>query len=205
MPHEDTFAFLTRYISIAPETFSRLVNYHDLLIKWQAKINLISNDSIQDIWKRHFLDSLQLLPLIPRTSYPIIDFGTGAGFPGMALAIAGISPMHLVESDSKKIAFLKEVARITSSNAFIHHSRIEVYKIPHTAVIMARAVADLNDLLSYAEPNVSRETICLFPKGKNYATEIADAEKLWQFDCNVIKSVTDNDGVILQLSHIQRR
>lgn len=205
MRHEDAFQLLTRHVNITPDVFSRLILYHDLLLKWQAKINLVSNDSIQDIWKRHFLDSLQLLPLIPGTGNSIIDFGSGAGFPGMSLAISGVANIHLVESDSKKISFLKEVAMATSTNVSIHHSRIETYKIPHVGVITARAVAELKELFSYAEPNVSRETICLFPKGKNYAKEITDAEKTWAFDVSPVPSVTDSEGMILRISNLERR
>lgn len=205
MPPEDGLQLLNRYVNITPEVFSRLTLYHALLIKWQVKINLIANDSLQDVWKRHFLDSLQLLPLMPSGGKPVIDMGSGAGFPGMALAIAGIPNVHLIESDAKKIVFLKEVARITSTDIFIHHSRIEDCKIPDAAVIIARALAPLPELLTYASGNVSRETICFFPKGKNYAKEISDAQKGRVFDHALIQSVSDNEGVILRISNLRRR
>ena len=92
-------------LKVSHETLDRLKTYHDLLYKWQKKINLISNDTADHIWERHILDSLQLLKHIVNLDSTIMDIGTGAGFPGMALAMAGCSDVHLVESDGKKIAF----------------------------------------------------------------------------------------------------
>lgn len=205
MPHEDGYKLLNRYFNVSRETFSRFCLYHDLLVKWQAKINLIGKDTIPEIWRRHFLDSLQIASLIPGSKNLIVDFGSGAGFPGMVVAMTGRKNIHLVESDGKKCEFLKEAARITETEVFIHRDRIENCKFSEAAVITARAVADLEQLLSYASSHVSRETICLFPKGKNYAKEVEDAKKGWEFDCSVIPSLTGNEGVILKISNLTRR
>ena len=204
MPPEP-FLLLNKHHPVSRETFDRLKNYHDLLIKWQARINLVSKDSLDNIWQRHFLDSLQLIKMIslPDT-VKIMDMGSGAGFPGMVLAIAGIKNMHLVESDGKKVAFLKEVARITHTDVSVHQERAEKNSLDKMNVIIARALSNVATLLSYAESNVSHETICLFPKGKNYAMELEDAKKEWSFDCEVIPSVTDSQGVILKLSNLKR-
>lgn len=205
MPHEDAFHLLNHCINISKPVFARLVTYHDLLLKWQKKINLISSDSLQDVWKRHFLDSLQLMKFIPEESTVIIDIGSGAGFPGMALAIAGVRNIHLVESDGKKISFLQEIKRSTGTEVELHHDRIEKISLGKADIILARACSDLDQLLGYASPHVSHETICLFPKGKNYAKELEDAKRDWSFDYKVIPSVTDNQAVILILSSIERR
>lgn len=202
---EGVFEYLNRHVSVSRETFERLMSYHNLLQKWQPRINLISNDTLANAWQRHFLDSLQLKKHIRQKNAAIIDMGSGAGFPGMVLAIAGISPIHLVESDAKKISFLKEVARITHTSVFIHHGRIETVSLPKPHLIMARALAPLEKLLHLSASRISHETICLFPKGKNYSTELKDAKKNWLFEETVFPSVTDPQGVVLMVSNIRRR
>lgn len=205
MPPDDGFEFLNRHVEVSRETFSKFLLYKDLLLKWQAKINLVGDDTIADLWGRHFLDSIQLMPLLPKTKKPIVDFGTGAGFPGMVLAIMGIPNIHLIESDQKKISFLKEAARITQADVKIHSGRVENTKIHEAGVVTARALAPLSQLLEYTFPHVSHETICLFPKGKNWDMEIKDAQTKWQFDYQTTPSITDPNAIILSISHLERK
>ncbi len=202
----DKIAFddLNRHVPVSRETFDRLSLYHDLLLKWQAKINLISSDTIANAWHRHFLDALQIFPLID-IEKKIVDLGSGGGFPGMVLAIAGAKHMHLVESDTKKILFLREVARITNTAVSLHHGRIEETLTTHADIITSRACSPLESLLSLASGYVSHETICLFHKGKNFAKELEDAKLHWHFSCDVIPSVTDSQSAILRLTSIQKR
>lgn len=201
----EIFESLTQHITITEEHKQRLMLYHDLLIKWQSRINLVGPDTITDLWKRHFLDSLQLVPHLQDVSHGTIDFGTGAGFPGMVLAICGVNDIHLAESDAKKISFLHEVARITETSVSIHHTRIEDLPSRKFSVILSRALTNLDSLLHYSFPFVSHETFCLFPKGKNYATELEDAKKNWNFHFNLIPSVTDDQGVIIKLFDLEKR
>jgi 16S rRNA (guanine527-N7)-methyltransferase len=200
---DDPYTLLNSHVPVSRETVHRLSLYHDLLIKWQSKTNLVSDDSLANAWRRHFLDSLQLLPQLPSLSSIIIDLGSGAGFPGMVLAIAGGSNVHLIESDTKKISFLQEVARVTQTKVHLHHQRIEQVSGLAGDVIVARGCSDLNQLLSYASTFVSHGTICLFHKGKNYSNDISDAKKYWQFDHVIIPSVTDQQGVIIKISHME--
>jgi 16S rRNA (guanine527-N7)-methyltransferase len=201
----DPFELLNEHFSVSRETFSRLKIYHDVLLKWQTKINLVSNDSLPDIWVRHFLDSLQLATFIPDKGQPILDFGSGSGFPGMVLAISGIKNITLIESDRKKISFLQEVARLTSTEVKIICDRAENLVIKNCGVITARAVSELSNLFQTIFQNVSHETICLFPKGKNYAKEIEGAKKEWLFNCDILPSVTDANAVLLRVSNLERR
>jgi len=201
----DPFSLLNDHLHVSRETFERLKIYHDLLLKWQAKINLVSNDSVSDIWHRHFLDSLQLKKHLPKNEKAIIDIGSGAGFPGMVLSIIGVPHIQLVESDGKKTSFLHEVSRLTGAIVTIYQGRAEDIFIENAGVIIARAVAELKSLLLLTAPHVSHETICLFPKGKNYAKEIEDAKKEWLFDYEVLPSITDKQGVILRLSNLKRQ
>jgi len=202
---DNIFDFLNQHIIVSRETFERLKIYHDLLLKWQSKINLISNDTVSNVWNRHFLDSLQITQYIPNYNNVIMDIGTGAGFPGMVIAICGYNNVHLVESDTKKISFLREVSRVTNTPVFIHHVRIEEVVIDNTQIILSRACSNLNQLINLASKNVSRETFFLFHKGKNYSNEIEDAKKSWLFDEVIFPSITDPNGVIVKLSNIRRR
>jgi 16S rRNA (guanine527-N7)-methyltransferase len=201
----DPYELLNECFFVSHETFARLKIYHDLLLKWQAKINLISDDTVPTIWSRHFLDSIQLAKFIPGDEREILDVGSGAGFPGMVLSICGIKNISLIESDAKKISFLNEVARLTSTDTKIIHDRAENIFMEDVGVIMARALSELRNLFETSSQNVSHETICLFPKGKNYAMEIEDAKKEWQFNYDIFPSVTDANAVILRVSNLQRR
>ncbi len=202
---KDPFEFLNSHISVSHETFERLKLYHDLLLKWQKKINLISNDTISCTWNRHFLDSLQLVKYIDDKEKNIVDLGAGAGFPSMVLAIMGYKNIHLIESDSRKVAFLREVLRITESKASIYNCRIEDNPVvDNIDIFVSRACAPLNKLLELSQKRISRGTICLFHKGKNYSIENQDALKNWQYDLVVTPSIVDSQSVILKLSNIRK-
>ncbi len=229
---KNAFELLNEHILISRETFERLSLYHDLLIKWQSKINLVSNDSLKDIWRRHFLDSLQLIPYIDDKEKTIVDLGSGAGFPAMALAIAGYKNIHLIESDVRKISFLREVARVTNANVTLHNCRIEEWSscgvqststgsnmtvrdpalafAPQDDIIFtSRACASLDKLLHLIYNKVSYETICLFHKGKNYSIEDAEASVNWQYDTEISQTIVDSgseaSGVIMRISNIKKR
>jgi 16S rRNA (guanine527-N7)-methyltransferase len=143
-----------------------------------------------------------LIPLITKHERPIIDLGSGAGFPGLVTSIALDTEVHLIESDMKKSIFLREVARLTNSKAVVHNCRIESQPIEKAGIILSRACSSLAELLHLVENFVSRETICLFHKGKNYAMEIEEAGKKWQFNHMIYPSITDSQSAIVQLSHI---
>lgn len=192
-----------RDFSVSRETFEKLSIYHDQLIKWQKSINLVGPSTLDNIWERHFKDSIQLLPLIKNDNSIKIDLGSGAGFPGLLLAICGIANIQLIESDGKKIVFMKEVARLTETKIEMHQSRIESVSLPTASYIFSRALADVSSLLRLSTKFVSHGTICLFHKGKNWANEIEDAKKNFEFSYEALPSVTDSEGVILKLSDIQ--
>ncbi len=202
---KDSFALLNNHFEVSCETFERLKLYHDLLLKWQKRINLISNDTVGEAWSRHFLDSFQLAKYIEDKTKLIVDLGAGAGFPSMVLGIIGYKNIHLIESDNRKAVFLKEVARISKTSVFIHNCRIEDNQITDNVdIFVSRACASLDKLLHLSQKRISRETICLFHKGKNYSIEHEDALKNWQYDLDVMPSIVDSQSVILQLSNIRK-
>jgi 16S rRNA (guanine527-N7)-methyltransferase len=193
--------------NVSRETFSRLETYEALLRKWQAKINLVAKDSLEDLWRRHFLDSAQLLPLLPPGNDPITDLGSGAGFPGLVLAVMTERQVHLIDSDQRKGAFLIECARQTGvlDRVKVHTTRIEAASAWKAPIVTARALASLDQLLAWAEPFLTPESICLFLKGARAQDELTAAEAFWNMSTTRHRSLTDPSGVILKLSNIERR
>lgn len=189
---------------VSRETTDRLEIYSSILIEWSARINLVSQPTLADLWQRHFLDSAQLLRILPRNAKSLIDLGSGAGFPGLVLAILGVPGVELVESDARKCAFLREAARVTGAAVTIHNQRIEVV-LPHAVdVVTARGCAPLDRLLPLAERFISPSTTCLFLKGAQAAEELTVAGKAWTMAVTRHPSRTDPSGVILSLQQVVR-
>lgn len=201
--------FMDTY-NVSRETFERLKTYEASLREWQKKFNLVSNASLEDAWNRHFLDSVQLFKYIPVSAKNIVDFGSGAGFPGMVLAIIAAEKtpylnFFLIESIAKKTLYLNEVKNLTGiNNVKIINDRIENVKIPSVDVITSRAMCSLKELLSYAARFSSKNTLCIFPKGKKYKEEIAEAQKSWTFNYEVAPSEQSNEGAILLITEIKK-
>ena len=188
---------------VSRETRDRLEVYADLLIRWTQKINLVAKTTIPDLWTRHFLDSAQLAPLI--TEHPrIVDVGTGAGFPGLVLAIMDIGAVTLVESDKRKATFLREVARRTQTEVKIIADRVESVR-EHADIITARAFAPLPRLLDLTQNLVDNETRYLLLKGQDIDEELTQATTSWNMTVERRPSRTNPRGVILQLTQVQRR
>lgn len=184
---------------VSRETLERLEIYAALLIQWQSRINLVGRSTIDDLWHRHMLDSAQLLPLLPDRVRVLVDLGSGAGFPGLVLAVLGVPEVHLVESDSRKAAFLREVSRETATPVILHAERIErVPPFPADA-ITARALAPLAVLLPLAARFAAPHTVCLFPKGQDIARELTAASKNKRLRIDAIPSITDPSATILRI------
>jgi len=191
-------------IPVSRETLARLTAYVDLLTKWNQRINLIGPQTIADIWRRHILDSAQLIRFLPQERGTLVDIGTGAGLPGMVLAILGLSDIHLVESDARKAAFLMEASRVTGAKVHIHISRIESIAAIPAAHVVSRALAPLSLLLGYAERFLKPGASCYFHKGSHWSDELADARQTWHFTPTIHQSLSDPLGVVLQLESIAR-
>ncbi len=189
---------------VSRETLERLRLYADLLVKWQARINLVGPDTLPDQWSRHFLDSAQLFPLIPASARRLVDLGSGAGFPGLVLAVMGAPDVHLVESDARKCAFLREVARVTDTPVTILNKRIEQVPGLKADVVTARALAPLEKLLVWAEPHLAPGGCCLFLKGRGAEDELTATAKEWNITPRRVPSVTDPAGLVLQLEEVRR-
>jgi len=193
-----------RELGVARETVSRLSTYVDLLCKTNEQLNLVSASTLPQVWRRHILDSAQLLELIPDTAKTIVDLGSGAGFPGLVLAIMlsdrpGLK-VHLVESIQKKCRFLEEVAATTGAPVQVQCTRAEALPDLRADVITARAVAPLDKLLGMAWPFFGPGTVGLFLKGKSVADELTLATKSWKLDSTPVPSRSDPSGTVLRVT-----
>jgi 16S rRNA (guanine527-N7)-methyltransferase len=192
-----------RATGVSRETIARLQAHLDLLQRWQRRINLVGERTLEDPWRRHILDSAQLLPLLPGGRPQVLDVGSGAGYPGLVLAILGVENVTLVDSDKRKCAFLREAARLTGARVAIHSERIESLagRIPQHNVITARAVAPLPLLLNRIKLFIKPNLVCLFLKGRRVEEELTAIQGAWQFKIERIPSVTNSSGTIVRLTN----
>jgi 16S rRNA (guanine527-N7)-methyltransferase len=187
--------------AVSRETLERLQTYLALLARWQKKINLVGPSTLADPWRRHVLDSAQLLPHIAPGS-TLVDLGSGAGFPGLVLAIMAQLDVHLVESDLRKTVFLQEAARLTGTTVEIHNQRIESLPALTADVITARALAPLPLLCKLAQPLCHAETVCLFLKGRSAQEELTETQKQTTLQATLIASQTDSEGVLIKVRNL---
>lgn len=193
---------------VSRETLSRLDTLVTELARWQTIKNLVGPATLQEVWTRHIADSLQLLALAPNAR-TWLDLGSGAGFPGLVLAIAGSgTEVHLVESNSRKCAFIRQVARLTGAPARVHETRLEAV-VPdfqgRVDVVSARALAALPQLLAWTQPLLTTGTTGLFPKGREALAELTEARKSWTFQEEMIPSRTDSEARILRITQLESR
>jgi len=191
-------------IPVSRETLARLEAYAELLTRWSARINLIGRDTIADLWRRHILDSAQLRAFVPDRARNMIDLGSGAGLPGLVLAILGVPGVELLEADSRKCAFLREAARITEALVTLRPCRIEAVSPHPVDFVTARACAPLDRLLGLAEPFLAPDSECLFLKGERVVEELTLARKRWTMTPSLHQSRSDPRGVVLRLQQVAR-
>ena len=190
-------------LGVSRETLDRLQTYLDLLARWQQRINLVGPSTLEDPWRRHIVDCGQLWRLWPENARSFVDLGSGAGLPGLVLAIMGAPEVHLVESDQRKAAFLREAARACGVAATIHAGRAETVPPLAADVVTARALAPLPELLRLADRHVHAGTTCLFLKGRTVASELTRAREVWTMRAASVGSLSDPEGQILLISEIR--
>jgi 16S rRNA (guanine527-N7)-methyltransferase len=194
--------------NVSRETLGRLRRYAETLGKWQRSINLVAAESLSDLWRRHMLDSGQLLQHVPAGAESLADMGSGAGFPGLVLAILGFPHVHLIEADTRKCVFLAEAVRAVGltpgKNLTIHRARLEDLADLKVDVVTARACAPLAQLLAYAKPFLKPESVCIFLKGARTEEELTEAAKTWRMGVERIPSLSDPSGTILRMRQVAR-
>jgi 16S rRNA (guanine527-N7)-methyltransferase len=198
---------------VSREITEKLEIYAALLRQWQKTINLVAPSTLGDVWHRHFADSAQLMAFATPGEGRWLDVGSGAGFPGMVLAIlrSEISPARstLIESDTRKAAFLAEVGRKTGVAVDILPTRIEItstrVKVDEVQCVTARALAPLPRLLGLVLPYYSERTIGMFLKGREVAAEIEEARKSWDFSVDLKPSLTDPEGRVALIGELRAK
>ena len=191
--------------AVSRETVEMLEAYAALLTDWNSRHNLVSENTLPDIWHRHMLDSAQLEPLIPAKAQTLADLGSGAGFPGLVLAILRRDSLKvtLFEATKKKADFLSAVTETLSLPVTVVTERIEAVPPQIFHAVTARAFAPLNALLTAAHKFVGPRTICLFLKGQKLELELTEAAKTWKMVTQKHPSKTHPLGVILEIRDLQ--
>ena len=189
-----------RELSVSRETLARLAAYIALLADWSTRHNLVSARSLEDVWRRHVLDSAQLARFVPAGAESLIDLGSGAGFPGLVLAtLRRDVAVTLVEATAKKCRFLAEANACLRTGARIVNQRIEDIARAPFDVVTARACAPLPRLAAYAQRFVGPNTVCLFLKGQNVGGELTEARNSWRMSVQTHSSLSDPTGIVLEI------
>ncbi len=192
---------VARLLNVSRETIDKFRVYLTLLEKWQARINLVANSTLAEAWQRHILDSGQLAAFYPPQTKNIMDVGSGAGFPGLVLAIMGGVTVDLVESDQRKAVFLSTVIRELDLPAKVHNQRIETLPQLFPDVITARALAPVPKLLKLIENQLSPKSVCLFLKGAAVQDELTNLQTYSTMDATTHPSLSGPTGVVLELKN----
>ena len=200
MARPDLTADRARALALVPvsrETVARLDRFAALLLDWHGRMNLIAASTVPTLWTRHIADSLQLLAIAPKAR-KWADLGSGGGFPGLPIACALVeqnsAEIHLIESNKKKAAFLREAVRVTGAPAVVHAERVADFAREFRGeldTVTARALAPLPELLSIAYPLLKRGALGLFPKGQDVEAELTQATKCWTIQASLVPSRTD--------------
>ena len=188
-------------LNVSRETIEKFRSYLTLLEKCQRRINLVSHSTLVDAWQRHILDSGQLAAHYPPQTSHILDVGSGAGFPGLVLAIMGGVTVDLVESDQRKAVFLSTVIRELGLPAKVHNQRIEIMPNLNPDVITARALAPVPKLLNLIKTQISPECICLFLKGASVEDELTNLQSYSTMVATTHPSLSGATGVVLELKN----
>jgi len=194
---------------VSRETMDRLEKFEQVLLKWNPRINLVSKNSLPDLWQRHIADSVQIYDCVDEIGENWLDVGSGGGFPGLVVAIlaAERSPktkITLIESDQRKSVFLRTAARECGVSVSVLSERIEQVKPFGAQILSARALAELDTLLGFSERHLTADGVALFPKGASWEKEMDAAMKKWRFDVETIASLTETEAVILKIKGITR-
>jgi 16S rRNA (guanine527-N7)-methyltransferase len=209
MKNNFTSLDLQKALSISDSVMEKMRVYVTMLEQWNTRMNLVSASTMDNVWHRHVYDSAQIIQQIPKNAQTLADLGSGAGFPGMIIAMMTGLQVTLIERDTKKAEFLREVALNTDTDVEVLQQTIEEIKGRTFDVITSRALAELSLLFRLAQSLSKPSTTCLFLKGKMLDQELTKAQKEWGkhkllMDIKRVPSVTSDEGTILCLSQIRK-
>ena len=197
-------------LNVSRETLNGFYEYESLLSKWNEKINLVSKNTLMDIWERHFLDSGQIIKHVEASEKRWVDVGSGAGFPGLVVALLLRDrkidcDLVLVEKNPKKVFFLNEVIRKLNLGVEVVNDNIGTLEPLNADILTARAFSELNNLIELAFRHRKKEGICLFLKGENYRIELDKTLNYWFFDYDIVDSLSSSSGKIIRVKKIFKR
>ena len=192
-------SYLQETHNVSRETCEKLQIYADLLVKWQRSINLVSAKTLSDLWERHILDSAQLLTYLPKSPSRILDLGSGAGLPAVILAILSDHQIEMVESDSRKCAFLQTALQQTGTKALIHNERLETLGFRDADIITARAFAPLDRMLDWTQTQHKAGQIFWLLKGRGVNEELTKTARSQTVKTEQFASLASGEGVVLHL------
>ncbi len=196
-------------MNVSRETISRLERFEEILLKWNPRINLVSKASLENLWHRHIVDSVQVFTSVKDPGDSWVDIGSGGGFPGIVVAIMAAeyfpkTKVTLIESDQRKSAFLRTAARECGVPVTVLSQRIEQATPQNAHILSARALAELDTLLEFSEQHLAKDGLAVFPKGANWKKEVDKAAERWSFDVEPITSLTETEAVILKIKGVVR-
>ena len=197
-------------LNVSRETLNGFYEYETLLCKWNEKINLVSKNTLVDIWERHFLDSGQIIKHVEASGKRWVDVGSGAGFPGLVVALLLRDrkidcDLVLVEKNPKKGFFLNEVIRKLNLSVEVVNDNIDTLEPLNADILTARAFSELNNLIEIAFRHRKKQGICLFLKGENYRIELDKTLNYWFFDYDIVDSLSSSSGKIIRVKKIFKR
>ncbi|MFW8633901.1 16S rRNA (guanine(527)-N(7))-methyltransferase RsmG [Cribrihabitans pelagius] len=201
---------LLEQLDVSRETVARLEVFEQVIRKWNPKINLVSRSSLDELWTRHIADSVQVFRCAaPPLAGKWVDIGSGGGFPGLIIAILAAEEapgleVVLIESDQRKSAFLRTAARVCGVKVRVISERIERAEPQQADVLSARALADLSTLLEFSTRHLKIGGMALFPKGATWKKEVDNAQGQWRFEAEPVRSITENEAVILKIGGVAR-
>ena len=196
-------------MNVSRETIARLERFEEILLKWNPKINLVSKASLENLWQRHIIDSVQVFTSVKDPGDSWVDIGSGGGFPGIVVAIMAAeyfpkTNVTLIESDQRKSAFLRTAARECGVPITVLSQRIEQATPQNAHILSARALAELDTLLEFSEQHLAKDGLAVFPKGASWKKEVDKAAERWSFDVEPITSLTETEAVILKIKGVVR-
>ena len=204
----DTFSTITR---VSRETITSLKKYENTLIKANNTLNLIGNSTVKDIWNRHFLDSVQVIDFIEENDKILVDLGSGAGFPGLVLAITSKDrkiplKIKLVEKSPKKVKFLRDViSELSLDVEVINRNVLEDPKKLIGDVFVARAFKPLQIILQLIHSKAENWKKIFIFLGKTGKSELLQASKIWDIKYKQRVSITNDDSIVIEINEIKKK
>ncbi|GDX36652.1 ribosomal RNA small subunit methyltransferase G [Alphaproteobacteria bacterium] len=199
------FIQIKKFCNLSSMQEKKLEDYVNLLLSHNQSFNLIGNSTTENIWERHILDCAQLIKFIDNFDLKFADIGSGAGLPGIVLSILGLKEIHLIEKSFRKCEFLRKAKLFSNNRLLINNSKLEELNNQKYDYLVSRALAPLPKLLEYSIKFLNNDGFCLFLKGKNLQFEIEESQKIFEFDFDLFKSITSQEGNIIRLKKIIKK